>query len=261
MDGNEVLETETTDVAESEENLDLGFDDEAEVVEDSPEATDVETETQANEEDVQQEQTETPAGIKVEFNHQEMEIPLDQARAWIQKGMNYDNVQEQLQNVQNSSGMQYLLELSQRSGMTIDEMVDYWRGQEEQQQINELVQKNIPPEYAKEMIENRKFREAQKIKEQQSQKEEANQKEYRDFVQAYPDVQAEDIPEDVWSKVNNGVPLKYAYMEYENSQLKEKNKIQETNISNKKKAVVKGVSGTPMDEKYDPFLAGFDGED
>lgn len=261
MNENEVLETETTDVPGSEENLDLGFDDETEVAEDTTETTEVETETQTGGEDVQREQTEAPTGIKVKFNHQEMEVPLDQAQTLIQKGMNYDKVQEQLQNVQNSSGMQYLYELSQRSGMTIDEMVDYWRGQEEQQQINELVQKNIPPEYAKEMIENRKFRAAQKIKEQQTQKDEANQKEYRDFVQAYPNVQAEDVPEEVWDKVNNGVPLKYAYMEYENSQLKEKNKIQETNISNKKKAVVKGVSGTPMNEKYDPFLAGFDGED
>jgi hypothetical protein len=37
---------------------------------------------------------------------------------------------------------------------------------------------------------------------------------FKQFLEAYPDVKADEIPREVWLKVNNGIPLLYAYENY-----------------------------------------------
>ncbi|MGL4107259.1 hypothetical protein [Clostridium sp. LP20] len=262
MNEDEILEVET-DKPESED-LDLGFEDEVDSVEDTDQTEEATEENQTEEEnqeniEAKEESKEDTPTIKVKFNHQEMDLPLDQAQEYIQKGMNYDKILGQLQEVQDNQGLQYLNDLSQKSGMSVDEMVSHWRQQEEQAEIDELVQKNIPPEYAKEMIENKKFREEQLRKEKEAAKENESQAMYKEFVQAYPYAKAEEIPPEVWDKVDAGVPLKYAYMEYENAKLQEKIKVKTQNETNKKRAPGLGVTsnGTAESVKEDDFLEGF----
>ena len=178
--------------------------------------------------------------------------------------MNYDKVIERLNEVQNNPGLQYLNNLASKNGLTVDELVGYWQQQEEQQMINDLVQKNIPEEYAREMVESRKFREQlAKEKEQQTKMAETRQKEeseIKEFMDAFPDVKPDDIPKEVIDKVQAGTPLKYAYMEHQYSQLTNKVKTLETNFKNTKKAPLKaGVSSFGGDEptSEDDFLKGF----
>lgn len=86
--------------------------------------------------------------------------------------------------------------------------------QEQEKRLSELLEQNIPEEYAKEMIENRKFREQfeseQKAKQQQAQQ----QTDLQDFITAFPDVKAEEIPTEVWQSNAKGIPLRYAYAEH-----------------------------------------------
>ena len=235
--------------------------------------TPVETEAVTSEENVEnveetvdnvqpQEQTEEQKvqeeiqKLKIKYNHEEMELPIDEVQVLAQKGMNYDKLQERLHQVENHVGLKYLEELAERSGTDVEGLVNYWRNQEHQQELNQLIQNNIPEEYAKEIIENRKFRQQLQQKEAEAQRKEAESREFKDFLDTFPDVKPEEIPPEVWEKNNNGIPLKFAYMEHEMSKLKNEINVLKNNNLNKKKAVVNPI-GNANDENYDAFLDGF----
>ena len=230
------IETEANTSEEIVENVD-------ENVDNTPQ-----TESQQVQEEIQK--------LKIKYNHEEMELPIDEVQALAQKGMNYDKLQEKLYQAENHVGLKYLDELARRSGTNVEGLVNYWREQEHQQELNQLIQSNIPEEYAQEIIENRKFREQLQQRQSEEQQKEAEAKEFKDFLESFPDVKPEEIPPEVWEKNNNGTPLKFAYMEHEMSKLKNEVNIFKNNSSNKKKAVVSPI-GNAGDENYDAFLEGF----
>lgn len=60
-------------------------------------------------------QTETVQTIKVKYNHEEKELPIDEVRVLAQKGMNYDKLSEKLPKVRVRPG----LEMAERKGGAI----------------------------------------------------------------------------------------------------------------------------------------------
>lgn len=234
-----------------------------EITEDIETTADVQAqeENQEQPQEIPQEETQK---IKIKYNHEEKELTLEEATLLAQKGMNYDKLLTRLDEYHNNPALQYLNNLAEKNGTTTEELVQYWKQQEEQQMINELVQKNIPEEYAREMIENRKFREQQLSEKKQNEAaakvKEQREQELQEFINTFPDVKAEDIPEEVVDMVQGGTPLKYAYMEHQFKQLNDKVKILETNLNNKKKAPISnGISDFGADEptQEDNFLKGF----
>jgi hypothetical protein len=117
--------------------------------------------------------------------------------------------------------LSYLEEKAQKLGLTVEQLIENDRKFEEQQALNDLIQKNIPEEYAKEMLENRKFREQYQTEKQQREQQEKEQKMYLEFLEAYPDVKPEDVPAEVWQEVAKGRNLLDAYVRYENKRLKD----------------------------------------
>ena len=125
-------------------------------------------------------------------------------------------------------------------------------------------------EIAKEIVETRAFR--LKLKEEKAEfekqkelleQEKERDKEYEDFLKAYPDIKAEEIPAEVFEATKNGKSLSDAYAMYENKILKEKIKQMELNNKNASNSVVTPTSdgsGTEQQTK-DAFLLGFDSED
>ncbi len=197
--------------------------------------------------------------IRVKYNHEERELTLEEATQLAQKGMNYDKLQEKINSIQNDPGMQYLTELANRNGTSVPELVEYWRQQDEQQQLDELVQRNIPEEYAREILENKKFRQQLEAEKRQQTEKQQRDNEYMDFLQTYTDVEPEKIPQEVWDKHKEGVPLKYAYMEHERKQLQDQIKVLKQNEKNSKRAVIGSVTsnGTADNVSEDDFLMGF----
>ena len=120
--------------------------------------------------------------------------------------------------------LSYLEQKAQRWGMTVEQLIENDRKYEEQQKLNELIQKNIPPELAQEVLENRKFRETYTTKEKEYQQKQEQQQMYSEFLEAYPEFQdpqkANEIPPEVWQMVNKGEKLLNAYARYENQRLK-----------------------------------------
>lgn len=202
--------------------------------------------------------------IKVKYNKEEIPLTQEQVIELSQKGMNYDKIQQRYNELSNNKGLKYIEQLAQRNGMQVEELVDYWEKQEYQSELNELVQKNIPEEYAREILESKKFRSEQ----QQRQREEAAAKQREnvmteqrnEFLETYPNVEPKDIPQEVWDTWKTGVPLKFAYMQHERNVLENKVKALETNVKNKQKAPINNsitVNGSNSVGKEDAFLMGF----
>jgi hypothetical protein len=176
-------------------------------------------------------------------------------------------VQERLQSLESDPRLTFVEELAQREGMTTEEFITAFRERQEQQQINELIQNNIPEEYAKEMIENRKFREQFQSKEKEQQEQQKQQAELTEFLGYFKqangrdfDSQKDAIPPEVLEANQNGVPLKFAFMEHHNNQLQQQLKIMKQNKENTQRAPVGSVTqhGSTETASKDPFEMGFD---
>lgn len=104
--------------------------------------------------------------------------------------------------------------------------------QEQEQELQELLAKNIPEEYATEMLESRKLREQLKAEQETKQQQEKQQQDMRDFIKEFPDVKPEDIPVEVWQANERGIPLRYAYAEHAYKMAKKAEEVAKANTEN-----------------------------
>jgi hypothetical protein len=230
------------------------------------EQTDGFEQTEAQEQEPTEQAEQTSPFLKVKYNKEEMELDEATARELAQKGLNYDKVTERLQALESDPRLTLVEELAQAQGMDVNEYVEAVRQYQEEARLNELLQQNIPEEYAREMLENRKFREQLEAERQAKQEGEQRQADFADFFQYYRDANGRDfipnqdeIPQSVWDATANGIPLKYAFMEHEVNNLRQQLSTLKKNQDNAKKAPVSGVTSHGSNEvaSEDPFLKGF----
>lgn len=204
--------------------------------------------------------------FKIKYNHEEQEIGYDDAIPLIQKGMNYDKVQERVQELENDPRISFIDQLAQENGMSTDDFLENVRAQREEAQLNELIQQNIPEEYAREMLENQKFRKQFEEQQKQKEQEEKQQQDFVEFFDYYQDATGKpydpkmgDVPQEVWDAAEGGTPLKYAFMEHHVKQLQNKIEALQQNKQNKTKAPGLGVTQHGGDDPgaEDPFMQGF----
>lgn len=231
--------------------------------EDAPPQAEIEVPTDTVEdtkptETVEEPTQETPK-LKIKYNHEEREIDLEEAKVLAQKGMNYDKLQERVNQLQSNPALELVQQQAERYGMTVEQYVEEVRKADEQARLDELLQQNIPEEYAKEMLENRKFREQYQAQQKAQEEQIRRDQEALDFVQTFPNVKKEDIKPETWAKIEQGVPLKFAYMEQMNQELMTRIQVLEQNQKNLQQAPVQGVSthGHQEDAESDPFMEGF----
>lgn len=214
------------------------------------------------------EQPLTPEQIrfKVKYNHEEQELGYDDAIPLIQKGMNYDKAQERIQQLESDPRLSFIEELANEQGMDVNEYLEAVKSAREDAELRKLVESNIPEEYAKEMLENRKFRDQQKEEQQKKAEEEKKNAEFNDFFQTFKDANDRDfdpskdqIPQEVWDAHAQGTPLKFAYMQHHNNELRSQLKTFKQNETNAKRAPVGSLTAFGSDEatSEDEFLKGF----
>ena len=104
---------------------------------------------------------------------------------------------------------------------TVDDYLDAIKGQREQDKVNKLIEENVPEQYAKEMIENQKFREQYQTEQQKKVEETKRLEELKEFQNEYPDVKLDAIPKEVFEQIENGRTLTDAYSRYEVKALKD----------------------------------------
>lgn len=209
---------------------------------------------------------------KAKYNKEHVQVDsMDEVITNFQKGLNYDKLVEQKKALENSKVFSYVSKKANELGMTVDEYMDsvekYEQEQEQirqQQQIDEMVENGVPEEVAKEVVATSQLRkqlqeEKNQLEEEKRKKasEEAKDKEFLEFLEAFPDVKAEDIPKEVFLNAQKS-SLKQAYLEYQNSEYKKQLEILKTNQKNERKSIG-SVTDTGVNEQEgsDPFLEGF----
>ena len=211
---------------------------------------------------------------KIKYNKEEVNVEsIEDLINGYQKGLNYDKKVQELENLQNSRLEQYAKEKADALGISVDEYMDRvekyeenQQRQQEQDELNELVDNGMPETLARELIAGREQRkqlqkELNEIREEReaAKREAAKNKEYTDFLEAFPDVDPDKIPKEVFEDAQNS-SLSEAYMKWQINDLKNQLNIAKTNEKNYVSSVG-GVTETgPTNEKHnkDPFLEGFD---
>jgi hypothetical protein len=166
-----------------------------------------------------------PQSIKVKFNHQEVELPYEEAVTHIQKGMNFDKAVERArQEAALEARDSWIAEQGYEwKGKPIKTEVEYKEALREQELENKIRSQyaNVPDEIINELTESRKFREQYQTKEQQLEAKTKTDQMYQEFADAYPDLKGDEIPPEVWKEVQNGKNLLDAYVRHENKILRD----------------------------------------
>lgn len=198
--------------------------------------------------------------IKVKYMKEEKEIPLEEAIKYAQIGMNEERLSNKYKAEIDSFAetRRIVNELAKLNGITEEEALKSIADNIERAKLDQIKgDTDIPDEIAKELLEAREI----KAKYQAKEKESESNKQFAEFIQDYPDVKAESIPDEVWNIQKQGVPLKYAYESYLLKQMATENKILKQNASNAAKADIPSTTENQGKvEVKDDFLAGFDSE-
>lgn len=183
---------------------------------------------------------------KAKFNHQPVKIEsIDDVVNNYQKGMNYDRIYPEYEKLRSDPSRSFVETMAKKNNMSVPQYLEAVKQSEEQERMNELVQKNIPPEFAKEMLENRKFREQYETTKKEIDTQKAREKDYADFTEWHTKTYGKEpnpaeIPEEVWKAVGNGTPLRIAFIEHDYGNLRGKiqqsEQSQQTQQANQKNA-------------------------
>ncbi|MGM7719435.1 hypothetical protein [Metabacillus sp. Hm71] len=245
------------ETVDEQEPVDTGFESEEDTTP-SEQTEDAETQGMTEEQKA--------AFLKVKYNKEELELDEEKARELAQKGLNYDKLQERLQALETDPRLSFVETQAKKHNMSVEEYLQAVEQAEYQDRINELVQKGISEEVAEELLENRKFRQQYESEQKAKAEEEKRNVEFQDFFAYFNQVNNRDfvpgkdeIPQQVWDAHQNGVPLKYAYMEHYNNELKTQMQILKQNKENEKRAPIGSVTshGSTETASEDDFLKGF----
>lgn len=210
---------------------------------------------------------------KVKYNKESVQIDsIDDVVNNYQKGLNYDKLQEKLNNLEHSKAMSYITNKAEELGMSVDEYMEqvenYEREQQkqrEQEKLEDMIANGVPEDVAKEVIATSQLRkelQAEKNKLEKEKQEQLNKeskdKEYADFIKEFPEVKPEDIPKEVFAEAENS-SLREAYMKYQLEEQRKQIEILKKQNENKSSSVGSTTEfGGKENKSSDPFLAGFD---
>jgi hypothetical protein len=178
-------------------------------------------ETVPNEAPIQQESTqeETPATTQDEFdvikyNSEEVKIPVSERQTYLQKGYNYDKVNQRVTEYE-----QQLNRVAQLSGYnTHDELLSALDDIEQQQQRAQYEEAGIDPDIMNQFIEKHPdIQYARELKQKEEETQRFNN-EANELFQAFPDLKPENIPPEAFQLQkqmelqNKHIPLLDAYL-------------------------------------------------
>ena len=221
----------------------------------------------------------TPVTIEVVYNGEKKAVTLEEARPYIEKGMNYDKIKDKLENAPEKA---ILKRLADQAGTPVEEYIRLVESKLEEasamSEANEVLKKypEVTPELAQEIGALRaslKAKEnAERVAQEQQAELERQNKPMQDFVKAYPGIKAEEfaqLPEPVLEAFRTGGDPVRAMLQHEKEQLNAKLKEAEEKAANAEKAGAKntknkqasvGSLGSDAGQNpSDPFLAGLFG--
>lgn len=210
--------------------------------------------------------------LPIKYNGEEKALSREEAQMYAQKGMNYDKVYEQFQQMQNDPRLSFVDNLARENGYdNTEEFLSEFQQIQQQNALDELIQQNIPEEYAREILESKQFREQMKQQQMQQQFEQQRQAEFQGLFDTFKELNDRDfnpekdqIPDEVFERADKeGIPLKNAYESFMNRQLKQQLKVHQQNEQNFKRNPGGATTnhGNGKSGSSDPMLEGFDSYD
>jgi len=238
---------------------------EIEEVNDTPDEEEVE-ETEVEE----TEPTPTEDFLQIRYNGQDQSLTREQATTLAQKGMNYDKISQKLQDALNNPVLKIVESNAKKAGLSVEEytnrLAQYQDSLSIQQIAKEFKTQNpdvsdaVATQYASEVYKNRQAQSAREEAERAQQASQAEQDalvaEVKAFQSRFPDVDIENLPNEVIDDINMGTPLMEAYLTYENQQLRNRLTNSQTNARNRNNSVGKVSENTGKGTGNDPFIQG-----
>jgi hypothetical protein len=241
---------------EDETNLeqeDTMFDDDDSLDWDDEEVEDSET-------DAVEEQDE---GLTVKYNGKEQKVGKDEIPTLVQKGLNYDHIQSELDSMRSGNMYKVLKKAADKEGMSVEQYAKYVLDKEDADTLSSVEAEvrrenpNLPNAIIKELAEARAAKKQNLAKADESS---AAEKAWAEALKEYPDMSRDTIPQEVLQAVAAGNSPLLAMKNYEISQLKaaqKKSAIEEKNIKNKEKST--GSLNGIRSDGDDQFLQGLFG--
>lgn len=240
-----------------EEETNLQQDDEM-FGDDDLEWEDDDTEVEENEPDKEQDD-----GLTVKYNGKEQKVGKDEIPTLVQKGLNYDHIQSELDSMRQGNMYKVLKKAADKEGMSVEQYAKFVLDKEDADTLTEEeaeVRKefpNIPNNIVKELAEARASKKQHRAKADETSEAE---KAWAEALKEYPDMTRDSIPQEVLEAVAAGKSPLLALKDNEISQLKaaqKKTAIDEKNQKNKEKSTG-SMNGTRSDGD-DMFLQGLFG--
>jgi hypothetical protein len=208
--------------------------------------------------------------MTVKYNGEEQGLSQDEAITYAQKGMNYDKVYGQLEQLRNDPVRRVFEEQAQRAGLSLNEYADRLGQFQRESAINRLADAFMDenPDATEDIA--RKYAEAQynstlaqNEREQANSiaQEEANRQQWamsqiEAFQRAYPDVDIRTLPQDVIDEINAGESLLSAYRAHENKEMKNTIATLRQNRTNESLSTGNLSDNSSSEAGGDPFLQG-----
>ena len=203
--------------------------------------------------------------FKLKHLGEESEVDLDTVIELAQKGMDYDHVREERDNLKADSetiaklkGYESFLKELAESGetpMTIEQLVENTRARMLMSDDDSLTEE----EALKKVREANKATEKKEEPKAEATPEERRQAMFASFLAAYPNVKAEEIPKEVWEDAGRTYDLSGAYQRWENRQLRKELETLRQNQKNKERSTGsrRSVGAAKIADDFD---AGWDSE-
>ena len=200
---------------------------------------------------------------------EEKSVSRDEVVALAQKGLDYDRIREKwdgvkddIQKLRMYEG--FLAELAEARGGDIESLIDETRTRTLIARAEARGEELTPAAAAAQAVKMRTDFTPSPADPEEA-RQDKSQREITRFLDAYPDVKAEEIPKEVWEDVNrNDGDLLGSYQRYENKKLKDelkalKKDLEDAKQQKKNKARSTGSSkSVGSAATIDPFDAGWD---
>jgi hypothetical protein len=169
--------------------------------------------------------------FEIKYNKEPVKVSYDEAPSYIQKGMNYDKVQQRATEYE-----QHLNRVAQLSGyQTHDDFIRALDQAEQQQQRQQYEEAGLNPDVLNQFLESHpdmKYAREMRAKEQESQQIAS---EIEQLKERFPDLKSDDLTDELFQiKAQRGVPLLHAFLELNYSKLaqqKEQEAIQKLQLN------------------------------
>lgn len=266
----EELTNQTVDSIEPSSD-DLNWFDDVEV--DTPDETAAPTETV--------EEAPATSFMTIKYNGEDKALSQEEAITMAQKGMNYDKVFGELQgfrqHFKNTDDLNILIEMANSAGLDVPQYLQRMQDFQNNAMIQNIADTlkgkypDAPEELLKEMAKNQFEKQSSEKRQQKIDTETAKQKADRENlihqIQAleseYPDVDVQNLPDEVIERAQRGETLLSAYRAYDLKQLKDQLSSYSTEINALKKnqtnrqKTTGSLTGKGGSETLDAFMEGF----